>query len=124
MHLHILGIAGTFMGGIAQLAKSAGHQVTGADTRVYPPMSTQLQAAEIEFTEGFDPKQLNPTPDTVVVGNVMTRGMPIVETMLNEGVNLAPSAYEAGFVSSAHTREDLQQTVAAAGKVFSSSNFK
>ena len=58
MHLHILGIAGTFMGGIAQLAKSAGHQVTGADTRVYPPMSTQLQAAEIEFTEGFDPKQL------------------------------------------------------------------
>ena len=87
MHLHILGIAGTFMGGIAQLAKSAGHQVTGADTRVYPPMSTQLQAAEIEFTEGFDPKQLKPTPDTVVVGNVMTRGMPIVETMLNEGVN-------------------------------------
>ncbi len=87
MHLHILGIAGTFMGGIAQLAKSAGHQVTGVDTQVYPPMSLQLQAADIAFVEGFDPAQLKPVPDTVVVGNVMTRGMPIVEAMLNEGLN-------------------------------------
>jgi len=87
MHLHILGIAGTFMGGIAQLAKSAGHQVTGADARIYPPMSLQLQAADIAFVEGFDPAQLKPVPDTVVVGNVMTRGMPIVEAILNEGLN-------------------------------------
>ena len=87
MHLHILGIAGTFMGGIAQLAKSAGYRVTGSDTRVYPPMSTQLQTANIEFVEGFDPAQLKPRPDTVVVGNVMTRGEPVVETMLNEALN-------------------------------------
>jgi UDP-N-acetylmuramate: L-alanyl-gamma-D-glutamyl-meso-diaminopimelate ligase len=87
MHLHILGIAGTFMGGVAQLAKSAGHEVTGADKRVYPPMSTQLQAAGIEFFEGFDPAQLKPAPDTVVVGNVMTRGKPIIEGMLNDGLN-------------------------------------
>jgi UDP-N-acetylmuramate: L-alanyl-gamma-D-glutamyl-meso-diaminopimelate ligase len=87
MHLHILGIAGTFMGGIAQLAKSAGHEVTGADRQVYPPMSTQLQTANIDFCEGFDPQQLKPTPDTVVVGNVMTRGQPIIEAMLNEGMN-------------------------------------
>lgn len=87
MHLHILGIAGTFMGGIAQLAKSAGHRVTGADTCVYPPMSTQLQTADIVFTEGFDPAQLKQAFDTVVVGNVMTRGKPIIEAMLNQGLN-------------------------------------
>ncbi len=87
MHLHILGIAGTFMGGIAQLAKAAGHRVTGADTHVYPPMSTQLQDAGIDFNEGFDSAQLKPTPDTVVVGNVMTRGKPIIEAMLNEGLS-------------------------------------
>jgi len=86
MHLHILGIAGTFMGGIAQLAKSVGHQVTGADARVYPPMSTQLRDAGINFEEGFDPAQLKPTFDTVVVGNVMTRGKPIIEAMLNKGL--------------------------------------
>ena len=75
------------MGGIAQLAKTAGHRVTGADAQVYPPMSTQLQAAGIEFTQGFDPAQLSQAPDAVVVGNVMARGNPIIEAMLNKGLN-------------------------------------
>ncbi len=83
MHLHILGIAGTFMGGLAQLARAAGHHVTGADVHVYPPMSTQLQEAGIEVIEGYDPEQLKLQPDCVVVGNVMTRGMPIIEALLN-----------------------------------------
>jgi UDP-N-acetylmuramate: L-alanyl-gamma-D-glutamyl-meso-diaminopimelate ligase len=86
MHLHILGIAGTFMGGIAQLAQAAGHEVTGADERIYPPMSHQLQQAGIEYREGFAPEQLrDEDPDIVVVGNVMSRGRPVVEEMLNRG---------------------------------------
>lgn len=85
MHIHILGICGTFMGGIAALARAAGHQVTGSDTGVYPPMSDQLEALGIELIEGFDPQQLNLKPDLVVVGNVMSRGMPIIEEMLNSG---------------------------------------
>lgn len=84
MHLHILGIAGTFMGGLAQLARAAGHQVTGSDAKVYPPMSTQLAQAGIEFTEGFEPAQLDCQPEQVVVGNIMSRGKPVVERMLNE----------------------------------------
>ncbi len=85
MHLHILGIAGTFMGGIAQLAQAAGHRVTGADERVYPPMSDQLAQAGIAFREGFDPAQLDEeNADVIVVGNVMSRGMPIVEAMLDQ----------------------------------------
>ena len=84
MHLHILGIAGTFMGGIAQLAQAAGHRVTGADAKVYPPMSDQLSQAGIAFREGFEPSQLaQENPDVVVVGNVMSRGMPIIEEMLD-----------------------------------------
>ncbi len=84
MHLHILGIAGTFMGGIAQLAQAAGHRVTGADQQVYPPMSDQLAQAGIGFREGFDPAQLDEEdPDVVVVGNVMTRGMPVIERLLD-----------------------------------------
>jgi len=86
MHLHILGIAGTFMGGLAQLARAAGHKVTGSDAQVYPPMSTQLEQAGIDFTEGFDPAQLDINPDVVVVGNVMSRGKPIIETMLNRSL--------------------------------------
>ncbi len=86
MHLHILGIAGTFMGGLAQLARAAGHLVTGADAQVYPPMSTQLAAAGIDFVEGFAPEQLDPAPDVVVVGNAMSRGRPIVEAMLDRGL--------------------------------------
>ncbi len=66
------------MGGLAAVAKAAGHQVTGADKAVYPPMSDQLVAQGISVTEGFDPQQLDAKPDLVVVGNVMSRGMPIV----------------------------------------------
>jgi len=83
MHLHILGICGTFMGGLAQLAAAAGHRVTGADAGVYPPMSEQLERAGITLTEGWDPGQLEPTPDLVVVGNALSRGNPVVEAMLD-----------------------------------------
>jgi UDP-N-acetylmuramate: L-alanyl-gamma-D-glutamyl-meso-diaminopimelate ligase len=87
MHIHILGICGTFMGSLAQLAKAAGHRVSGCDTNVYPPMSTQLEQAGIELVEGFDPAQLGAdggkAPDMVVVGNAMSRGNPCVEYMLN-----------------------------------------
>jgi UDP-N-acetylmuramate: L-alanyl-gamma-D-glutamyl-meso-diaminopimelate ligase len=77
MHVHILGICGTFMGGIAAIAKAAGHKVTGSDRNVYPPMSTQLRALGIELVEGFEAAQLDLAPDVVVVGNVMTRGVPV-----------------------------------------------
>ncbi|MEM9689543.1 MAG: UDP-N-acetylmuramate:L-alanyl-gamma-D-glutamyl-meso-diaminopimelate ligase [Pseudomonadota bacterium] len=83
MHVHILGICGTFMGGIAALAKSAGHHVTGSDANVYPPMSTQLRDLGIDIHEGFDADQLTPTPDVVVVGNVMSRGVPVIEALLD-----------------------------------------
>jgi UDP-N-acetylmuramate: L-alanyl-gamma-D-glutamyl-meso-diaminopimelate ligase len=86
MHLHILGICGTFMGGIAAIAKAAGHRVTGSDRNVYPPMSTQLEALGIELTAGFDAAQLKPAPDVVVVGNVMTRGVPVIEALLESGI--------------------------------------
>ncbi len=86
MHLHILGICGTFMGGIAAIAKAAGHRVTGSDKNVYPPMSTQLEALGIELTSGFEAAQLTPRPDVVVVGNVMTRGVPVVEALLDSGI--------------------------------------
>ena len=86
MHVHILGICGTFMGGIAAIAQAAGHRVTGSDRNVYPPMSTQLEALGVELVEGFDPAQLDPAPDVVVVGNVMTRGMPVVEALLERGI--------------------------------------
>jgi UDP-N-acetylmuramate: L-alanyl-gamma-D-glutamyl-meso-diaminopimelate ligase len=86
MHLHILGICGTFMGGIALLARALGHQVSGSDANVYPPMSTQLQEAGIELMEGFHPEHLGPAPDVVVVGNAMSRGNPEVEFMLDQGL--------------------------------------
>jgi UDP-N-acetylmuramate: L-alanyl-gamma-D-glutamyl-meso-diaminopimelate ligase len=89
MHLHILGICGTFMGGIAAIAKAAGHRVTGSDKNVYPPMSTQLEALGIELTSGFDAAQLKPAPDVVVVGNVMTRGVPVIEALLESGIPYA-----------------------------------
>jgi len=82
MHVHILGICGTFMGGVAAIARAAGFTVSGSDRNVYPPMSTQLQALGIELTEGFDAAQLTPAPDMVVVGNVMTRGHPVIEALL------------------------------------------
>jgi UDP-N-acetylmuramate: L-alanyl-gamma-D-glutamyl-meso-diaminopimelate ligase len=86
MHIHILGICGTFMGGIAAIARAAGHRVTGSDKAVYPPMSTQLEELGIELIEGFDVAQLRLKPDVFVVGNIMSRGMPIIEEMLNLGV--------------------------------------
>ncbi len=85
MHLHILGICGTFMGGIAVLARAAGHRVTGSDANVYPPMSTQLAAAGIEVLEGFAADQIALKPDLWVVGNVVTRGNPLVEEILDCG---------------------------------------
>jgi UDP-N-acetylmuramate: L-alanyl-gamma-D-glutamyl-meso-diaminopimelate ligase len=88
MHVHILGIGGTFMGGVAALAKAAGHRVTGSDRNMYPPMSTQLEALGVEVVEGFEAAQIDPLPDAVVVGNVMTRGMPVIETMLDRGLPL------------------------------------
>ncbi|WGO99203.1 UDP-N-acetylmuramate:L-alanyl-gamma-D-glutamyl-meso-diaminopimelate ligase [Saccharophagus degradans] len=85
-HIHILGICGTFMGSIAQLAKAMGHRVTGSDTNVYPPMSIQLELAGIELIQGFDPAQLDDKPDLVVVGNVVSRGNPAMEAVLNRGI--------------------------------------
>jgi UDP-N-acetylmuramate: L-alanyl-gamma-D-glutamyl-meso-diaminopimelate ligase len=86
MHVHILGICGTFMGGIAAIARAAGHRVTGSDLNVYPPMSTQLASLGIELTEGYEAAQLEVRPDIVVVGNVCTRGMPVVEALLERGI--------------------------------------
>ena len=83
MHIHILGICGTFMGGIAAIAREAGHKVTGCDTGVYPPMSTQLRSQGIQLTEGFSPDQTRLNPDLFVVGNVVTRGNPLMEQILN-----------------------------------------
>jgi UDP-N-acetylmuramate: L-alanyl-gamma-D-glutamyl-meso-diaminopimelate ligase len=84
-HLHILGICGTFMGGIAAIAKAAGYRVTGCDANVYPPMSDQLRSLGIELTEGFDESQLKLRPDVWVVGNVVTRGNPLMEGILDQG---------------------------------------
>ncbi|HEX5787085.1 MAG TPA: UDP-N-acetylmuramate:L-alanyl-gamma-D-glutamyl-meso-diaminopimelate ligase [Woeseiaceae bacterium] len=86
MHIHILGVCGTFMGGVAALAAAAGHRVTGCDANVYPPMSTQLRNLGIDIHEGFDARQLDEPPDCVVVGNVMTRGTPVVEAMLERHI--------------------------------------
>ena len=84
-HLHILGICGTFMGGIAAIAKAAGYRVTGCDANVYPPMSDQLRALGIDLTEGYGADQLALRPDVWVVGNVVTRGNPLVEAILDAG---------------------------------------
>ncbi len=85
MHIHILGICGTFMGGLALLARSAGHRVTGCDANVYPPMSTQLGAEGIKLIEGFAAEQISLNPDLWVIGNVVTRGNPLMEAILNRG---------------------------------------
>ncbi|GBL03599.1 UDP-N-acetylmuramate:L-alanyl-gamma-D-glutamyl-meso-diaminopimelate ligase [Glaciecola sp. KUL10] len=86
MHVHILGICGSFMGGIAAIAKSMGHTVTGSDRNVYPPMSTQLQALGIELSQGYDVSQFEPSPDIVVIGNAMARGNPAVEYVLDRNL--------------------------------------
>jgi len=85
MHIHILGICGTFMGGIAVIARQAGHRVTGCDVNVYPPMSDQLAAQGIELIEGYGVEQLRLEPDLWVIGNVVTRGMPLMEEILDRG---------------------------------------
>src|SRR5256885_14030256 len=84
-HLHILGICGTFMGGIAAIASAAGYRVTGCDANVYPPMSEQLVALGIELTEGFGEEQIAIAPDLWVIGNVVTRGNPLMEAILDRG---------------------------------------
>ncbi|MEL0620374.1 UDP-N-acetylmuramate:L-alanyl-gamma-D-glutamyl-meso-diaminopimelate ligase [Psychrobacter proteolyticus] len=86
MHIHILGICGTFMGSLALLARALGHTVTGSDANVYPPMSTQLENAGVTIEEGYLVEHLQPTPDLVVVGNAMKRGMDVIEYMLDKGL--------------------------------------
>jgi UDP-N-acetylmuramate: L-alanyl-gamma-D-glutamyl-meso-diaminopimelate ligase len=86
MRIHILGICGTFMGGIAAIARAAGHTVTGCDANVYPPMSTQLEALGIALIEGFAPEQVNLAPDLFVIGNVVTRGNALMEEILNRNL--------------------------------------
>src|SRR3989441_11271383 len=85
VHIHILGICGTFMGGIAAIARTAGYRVTGCDANVYPPMSTQLLAQGIELTEGYGADQLALKPDLWLIGNVVSRGNPLVEAILHQG---------------------------------------
>ena len=85
LHLHILGVGGTFMGGLAQLAQAAGHTVSGCDAHVYPPMSDQLAAADVRVIDGYGADQLALSPDTWVIGNVVTRGNPLMEAILDRG---------------------------------------
>jgi len=87
MHIHILGICGTFMAGIASLAKAQGHDVTGSDLHFYPPMSYQLKNLGIKVIEGYDANQLNPPPDCVLVGNALSRGNDLVEALLNSDIH-------------------------------------
>lgn len=86
-HIHILGICGTFMGSLAVLAKQKGYKVTGSDLNVYPPMSTYLESQGIEILQGFDCDQLDTNPDEIIIGNIMKRGMPIIEKILAEKLN-------------------------------------
>ena len=91
MHIHILGICGTFMGGLAALAREAGHRVTGCDVNVYPPMSDQLRALDIDLVEGWGADQMGFDPDVFVIGNVVTRGNALMEAILDAG-----AAYTSG----------------------------
>ena len=86
MHIHILGICGTFMGGVALLARASGHRVTGCDANVYPPMSTQLEAQGIDLVEGYDAAQIGIAPDLFVIGNAISRGNPLLEEILDKGL--------------------------------------
>src|SRR5690606_33551736 len=85
LKLHILGIAGTFMGGVAALARELGHQVEGSDQAVYPPMSTQLERLGIDLKQGYLPGHISPDCETVVIGNALSRGNPAVEAVLDSG---------------------------------------
>lgn len=86
MKIHILGICGTFMGGIALLARASGIEVTGADSKVYPPMSTMLANEGISLVDGYDPAQLPTDADSIVIGNFMRRGMPVIERVLDQNL--------------------------------------
>lgn len=86
MRIHILGICGTFMAGIAVLAKQAGHEVTGSDQQVYPPMSTQLESQGIKLINGYDPEQIDSSVDYVIVGNVIRRGNPVMERVMEQNI--------------------------------------
>jgi UDP-N-acetylmuramate: L-alanyl-gamma-D-glutamyl-meso-diaminopimelate ligase len=110
MHVHILGICGTFMGGVAVLAKALGHRVTGSDAQVYPPMSEQLARQGIGLMEGYDPAHLEPAPDQVLVGNALSRGSPAVEHLLNRGI-----AYTSGPQWLAENLLKRRQVLAVAG---------
>jgi len=92
MRLHILGICGTFMGGLALLGRELGFDVSGSDSNVYPPMSTQLAGQGIDLIDGFDPEQLEPAPDLVLVGNALSRGNPCVEYLLNSHIHFTSGA--------------------------------
>ncbi|MFN7097865.1 MAG: UDP-N-acetylmuramate:L-alanyl-gamma-D-glutamyl-meso-diaminopimelate ligase, partial [Gammaproteobacteria bacterium] len=118
-NIHILGICGTFMAGIAVLAKAAGYRVTGADAQVYPPMSTQLEEQGIKLTEGYDPKYIPSDVDLVVIGNAMSRGNPSVEYVLNNNL-----PYQSGpeFLSESCLRKQWVLAVAGThGKTTTSS---
>ncbi|MDE3209061.1 MAG: UDP-N-acetylmuramate:L-alanyl-gamma-D-glutamyl-meso-diaminopimelate ligase, partial [Pseudomonadota bacterium] len=86
MHIHILGISGTFMGSLALLAKQAGHSVSGCDTNIYPPMSTQLQENGIDVIEGFSADQIRTQPNLFIIGNAISRGNPLLESILDQGL--------------------------------------
>ena len=96
MHVHLLGICGTFMGGLALIARELGHRVTGSDTNVYPPMSTQLAAEGVEIREGYLPAHLDPAPDLVVVGNALSRGNPCIEALLDSDQEVAMGFTDSG----------------------------
>ncbi|MBT8446118.1 MAG: UDP-N-acetylmuramate:L-alanyl-gamma-D-glutamyl-meso-diaminopimelate ligase, partial [Gammaproteobacteria bacterium] len=110
MHIHILGIAGTFMAGIARLARECGHEVTGSDSAVYPPMSTQLEALGIDIIEGYAPEMLPAGADLFVIGNVMSRGNPAVEYILDQRL-----PYESGAAWLAREVLPGRQVLAVAG---------
>lgn len=86
MRLHLLGIGGTFMAGLARIAKQAGHHVVGSDLNLYPPMSLQLAADDIPLFQGYDPAHIDPEVDCVIIGNIMRRGNPVIEYVLNKGI--------------------------------------
>ena len=92
MKMHILGIAGTFMGGVAALARELGHEVHGSDQSVYPPMSTQLEQLGITLTQGYAPEHIAADTDIVVVGNALSRGNAAVEYVLNARLNYTSGA--------------------------------
>jgi len=92
MRIHIIGICGTFMGGLALMARALGHEVRGSDTNVYPPMSTQLQQQQIELYEGYKADNLDWKPGLVIIGNALSRGNEEVEAVLNKGIRYTSGA--------------------------------